>query len=240
MKEEQRRLLADVRNALEYAIEQGIDGVGAPLDKVAPPVKAPTSDLSRLKDEEKQKRMAALEVRTKDCRLCGLAAGRTQVVFAAGDPTSPLVFVGEGPGEEEDKQGFPFVGRAGKLLTKMIESIGQTRESVFICNVVKCRPPSNRNPEPEEADACWPYLREQIEIVQPRLIVGLESVAVKRLLNRDIPIGRIRGTPSRLSIGGWTTLFLPTYHPAYLLRSPGKKSEAMRDFFKIRSLIESG
>ncbi len=159
------------------------------------------------------------------CARCALAGGRTQLVFGVGNPRAELMFVGEGPGADEDRQGEPFVGRAGQLLTKMIEAMGFRREEVYIANVVKCRPPGNRNPEPDEMDACEPFLRRQIAAVSPKVIVALGKIAAQRLLADPTPISRLRGR--------WFELdgrrLMPTFHPAYLLRSPEEKKKAWED-----------
>jgi len=156
--------------------------------------------------------LAAEVAACKRCPLC--SAGRTQTVFGDGSPDADLMFIGEGPGAEEDAQGIPFVGRSGQLLTKMIEAMGLSREQVYIANVVKCRPPGNRAPSPEEADACWGYLQRQIEIIQPKVIVVLGNAATKALLDTRIGITKLRGQWQEL----WGIPVMPTFHPAYLLR----------------------
>lgn len=161
-----------------------------------------------------------------DCRRCRLCEGRTQVVFGVGNPQARLMFVGEGPGRDEDVQGEPFVGRAGQLLTEMIEKgMGLRRADVYIANVVKCRPPENRNPEPDEIAACSPFLRRQVSLVKPEVVVGLGKFAVQTLLGVETPIGRLRGR--------WHEYegipLMPTFHPAYLLRSPHEKRAAWAD-----------
>lgn len=170
---------------------------------------------------------ALLAVREElgECTRCKLAPGRTKLVFGVGDPRAELMFVGEGPGADEDAQGEPFVGRAGQLLTKMIEAMGYRRSDVYIANVVKCRPPGNRNPEPDEMDACEPFLKAQIRAVGPKAIVALGKVAAQTLLRDPTPISRLRGR--------WATYegtrLMPTFHPAYLLRSPEEKKKAWED-----------
>ena len=160
-----------------------------------------------------------------DCRRCGLAEGRTHIVFGDGDPAARLVFVGEGPGYDEDRQGKPFVGAAGRMLTNIIQAMGLTRDQVYICNIVKCRPPKNRNPEPGEISACRPFLRRQIEAIEPEFICALGSVAAKALLQTDQAISRLRGRFH--DVGG--VRVMPTYHPAYLLRNPDKKRAVWED-----------
>jgi uracil-DNA glycosylase family 4 len=161
-----------------------------------------------------------------DCRRCKLCEKRTNVVFGVGSPTARLMFVGEGPGEDEDKKGEPFVGRAGQLLTDMIQKgMGLRRQDVYIANVVKCRPPGNRNPEPDEIAACSPFLLRQVALIQPEAIVALGKFAAQALLKTDAPIGKLRGR--------WHAFegipLMPTFHPAYLLRSPDQKKLAWED-----------
>jgi uracil-DNA glycosylase family 4 len=165
------------------------------------------------------------------CKLC--TQGRKQVVFGVGNPTAELMFVGEAPGSDEDEQGVPFVGRAGQLLTKIIEAIEMRREDVYIANVIKCRPPGNRNPEPDEVLTCEPFLFQQIDIVQPKVVVALGKFAAQSLLRTDTPITKLRGQvhPFRGAV------LVPTFHPAYLLRSPDKKRETWEDMKLVRSLL---
>ena len=165
-----------------------------------------------------------------DCRRCKLSSGRTHLVFGVGNPNAELMFVGEGPGRDEDIQGEPFVGRAGQLLTDIItKGMGLRRDDVYIANVVKCRPPDNRNPEPDEVSSCEPFLKKQIELVKPKIIVGLGKFAVQTLLQSKIPITRVRGQ--------WHTYqgikLMPTLHPAYLLRNPADKKLVWEDIKKV-------
>jgi len=160
-----------------------------------------------------------------DCQRCGLCRLRKHIVFGAGDPKARLVFVGEGPGRDEDLQGEPFVGAAGELLTRIIQAIQLSRDTVYICNIVKCRPPGNRNPLPEEVDACLPFLRRQLDAIRPDFIVALGKVAAQTLLGTDQAISRLRG---RFHDYHGMRL-LPTYHPAYLLRNPEKKRDVWED-----------
>lgn len=160
-----------------------------------------------------------------ECARCKLAGGRTHLVFGVGNPRAELMFVGEGPGADEDQQGEPFVGKAGQLLTKMIEAMGFRREDVYIANVVKCRPPGNRNPEPDEIAACEPFLRAQIAAISPKVIVALGKFAAQTLMRDPTPITKLRGRWS--SYGG--VKLMPTFHPAYLLRSPEEKKRAWED-----------
>lgn len=160
-----------------------------------------------------------------DCKRCALHKGRNKLVFADGDPNARLMFVGEGPGADEDAQGLPFVGRAGQLLNNMISAMGLKREEVYICNVVKCRPPGNRTPEPEEANTCSPFLFKQIDVVRPQVIVALGATAATYLLGHRQPLAGLRG---RVHAFRGTQLIV-TYHPAFLLRDPRQKKEAWAD-----------
>lgn len=159
------------------------------------------------------------------CTRCELAETRTNTVFGVGNPNADWLIIGEAPGAEEDRRGEPFVGRAGKLLDEMLRAIGQSRDSVFIANILKCRPPNNRDPKPAETAACREYLERQIEIVQPRIILAVGKIAAQNLLGSDEPVGRMRGRPHEL--GGIPLVV--TYHPAYLLRSPSQKQKSWND-----------
>ena len=168
-----------------------------------------------------------------DCTRCKLHSGRTHIVFGDGNPKADLVFVGEGPGHDEDVQGLPFVGRAGKLLNQMIEAMGLRRQDVYICNVVKCRPPENRTPERDEIATCSPFLLRQLAVIQPKVIVCLGSVAAQSLLSTNKGISHYRGQwfefrGSRL---------IATYHPAYLLRNPNAKGEVWNDLKKVMVVL---
>ena len=169
-----------------------------------------------------------------DCKRCKLAPLRTHLVFGVGDPHAELMFIGEGPGAEEDARGEPFVGRAGQLLTDIIErGMGMSRANVYICNVIKCRPPDNRNPEPDEVAACEPFLMRQIDLVRPRVIVGLGTFAVQALLKVKTPISKLRGV--------WQNYrgikMMPTFHPAYLLRNPGDKRLVWADIQEVMRAV---
>ncbi|MGE3507875.1 MAG: uracil-DNA glycosylase [Vicinamibacterales bacterium] len=183
---------------------------------------------------------ALLAVQTEigpDCARCKLhALGRTQVVFGVGSPDARLMFVGEAPGADEDLQGVPFVGRAGQLLTKIIEAIGLTRDNVYIANVIKCRPPQNRNPEPDEVERCEPYLFRQIDVVQPDVIVALGKFAAQALLRTLDPISRLRGRV--FDYRG--AKLIPTFHPAYLLRNPSSKRDVWEDMKLVKRLLAEG
>ncbi len=181
--------------------------------------------------------LLALQTRiTPLCTRCKLATqGRSQTVFGVGHPQARLMFVGEAPGEDEDKKGEPFVGRAGQLLTKIIEAIGMTREQVYIANIIKCRPPGNRNPEPDEVATCEPFLFEQLAIVQPRVVVALGKFAAHSLLRTTEPITKLRGR-----VFAWRgASLIPTFHPAYLLRNPPAKREVWEDMKKVRELLQA-
>lgn len=169
-----------------------------------------------------------------DCTRCKLhALGRRQVVFGVGNPNADLMFVGEAPGADEDEQGEPFVGRAGQLLTRIIEAIGLRREDVYIANIIKCRPPENRNPEPDEVARCEPFLFRQVDAIRPRVIVALGKFAAQSLLRTTEPITRLRGR--EFTCRGAT--LIPTFHPAYLLRYPNAKREVWEDMKKVRALL---
>jgi len=169
--------------------------------------------------------LRAIRADLGECTRCKLHGGRTHLVFGVGDPAAQLMFVGEGPGADEDQKGEPFVGRAGQLLTKMIEAMGFARSDVYIANVVKCRPPGNRDPEPDEIDACEPFLKSQIAAIRPRVIVALGRFAVQTLLHDATPISRLRGRWREYE----GVKLMPTFHPAYLLRSPAEKKPAWED-----------
>jgi len=191
-----------------------------------PPVEPSALAAHRLVGERPgAERLAAVRVELGDCQRCKLAAGRKNLVFGVGNPSAQLVFVGEGPGADEDEQGEPFVGKAGQLLNKMIEAMGYRREEVYICNVVKCRPPGNRNPEPDEIAACEPFLKQQLAAIGPRMIVTLGKFAAQCLLRDETPITRLRG---RFRTYEGIPL-MPTFHPAYLLRDPSRKKETWED-----------
>jgi len=171
-----------------------------------------------------------------DCRRCPLGGLRHRLVFGEGNPCAELVFVGEAPGADEDAQGRPFVGRAGQLLTKIIAAMGLKREDVYICNILKCRPPGNRNPLPDEIAACEPFLIRQIEAIRPRVICALGSFAAHTLLKSEAPISVLRGRFHRYQ----GIPLMPTYHPAYLLRNPGAKKQVWEDVQTIMKLLREG
>jgi len=172
------------------------------------------------------------------CELCPLAETRNTVVFGAGNADADLMFVGEAPGAEEDRQGLPFVGRAGSFLTELLEGIGLKREDVFIANVLKCRPPGNRDPQPEEIDSCRPYLERQVELIQPRIIGTLGNFATKLLTGNPTGITRVRGTAQEHVIGGRPVYLLPLFHPAAGLRTPAVADQLRQDFEAISDLLD--
>ncbi len=206
-----------------------------PVAVAAPAVVAPSVP-SPLPDASVRKTLDEVRIDLGDCKRCGLCQTRKQIVFGVGNPRAELVFVGEGPGADEDAQGIPFVGKAGQLLTKMIEAMGFLRDEVYICNVVKCRPPGNRNPEPEEITACEPFLQAQLRAIQPKVIVALGKFAAQTLLRDGTPISRLRGT--------WREYcgiqLMPTFHPAYLLRSPEEKKHAWADLKQVMQRFGRG
>lgn len=202
--------------------------------RAATPVVTPilsASGVSLFTDAEKIKDDSLLKIREDigDCTRCKLHKGRNKIVFGDGNPKAKLVFVGEAPGADEDKQGIPFVGRAGKLLTQMIEAMGLQRQDVYICNVVKCRPPDNRKPEDDEVSTCSPYLLRQLDVIEPKVLVCLGAVAAQTLLETTRGISQFRGE--------WMEWrghkLLATYHPAYLLRNPAAKADVWKDLQKV-------
>ena len=179
---------------------------------------------------QRVKSLEELRAEIGDCRRCKLCAGRTHIVFGVGNPHARLMFVGEGPGRDEDLRGEPFVGRAGQLLNDIItKGMGLKREDVYIANVVKCRPPDNRNPEPDEVAACEPFLKKQIDLVRPAVIVGLGKFAVQTLMQSKVPITKLRGTWHHYH----GIKLMPTFHPAYLLRNPADKKLVWEDIKKV-------
>lgn len=177
--------------------------------------------------------LGELTAEAQSCRRCRLSEGRRTVVVGAGDPRARLMFIGEGPGAEEDRRGLPFVGRAGELLSRIIKAMGLTRDEVYIANIVKCRPPGNRDPQPDEVAACRPYLEGQIDLIRPRVIVALGRVAAQSLLGNDLPLGRMRG--QWYAVRGIDTLV--TYHPAALLRNPSLKRPTWEDMQQVRDRL---
>jgi DNA polymerase len=177
--------------------------------------------------------LAELEALVTACEKCRLSKSRTQVVYGVGSPNADLMFIGEAPGRDEDIQGEPFVGRAGQLLTDIIKAMKLTRNDVYIANVIKCRPPENRNPEQDELDSCRPYIRRQVELIQPKVIVTLGRFALQSLTEKGYAISAVRG--QWLDFDGIKVM--PTYHPAYLLRNPAAKKEVWADMKKVMSAL---
>jgi DNA polymerase len=230
---------------LEFFEELGVDGIrrepewrgrsgvgtgsfrgpegSAPLqDALVPVFLSPDAALKAIRDD------------LGDCTRCKLhTLGRKQIVYGVGNPNADLMFVGEAPGADEDIQGEPFVGRAGQLLTKIIEAIGLRRADVYIANVIKCRPPGNRNPEPDEVEQCEPFLFRQIDTIKPKVIVALGKFAAQCLLHTTDPITRLRGREFKYR----DAILIPTYHPAYLLRTPSAKRDVWDDMKKVRSIL---
>ncbi|HEV7164776.1 MAG: uracil-DNA glycosylase family protein [Gammaproteobacteria bacterium] len=207
----------------------------------APPPAASVSVQLSVAPDERAAAIAAMDWTTlktavRECTACGLRAGCTQTVFGVGDESARWLVIGEAPGADEDKQGEPFVGRAGQLLNSMLMAIGLKREQVYIANVLKCRPPGNRDPKPEEAELCRPFLERQIALIQPSIILAVGRIAAQNLLHTDTTIGRLRGTVHRLG----SIPVVVTYHPAYLLRSPTEKRKSWTDLqLAVQTLKES-
>ncbi|RMH62034.1 MAG: uracil-DNA glycosylase [Calditrichaeota bacterium] len=213
----------------------------APAAQTAPAPQAPVSQKKKTPDVNDTFRvhgnhaeLKALYERIRDCTQCALSGNRKNFVFGMGNPRADILFIGEAPGKDEDIQGLPFVGRSGKLLDKMLFAIGLSRQDVYIANVLKCRPPGNRDPLPDEVALCEPYLKQQIDIIQPRLIVALGRIAAQSLLKTDAPLGKMRR--EKHTYNGIP--FIVTYHPSALLRSSGWKQYAWQDFKKILNFME--
>jgi DNA polymerase len=226
-KSETAQLLADVANTLSFMADRGCRGFDCDSKHLAmirqweaTPEKASV---------ERMETMADIRADLSNCRRCGLCEGRTQLVFGAGNENARLVFVGEGPGYEEDKTGVPFVGAAGQLLSKIIEAMHLTRDAIYIGNVIKCRPPGNRNPKPGEIEACKPFLERQLRVIGPDFICALGTFAAQTLLQTETPISKLRGE----FYDFMGIKVLPTYHPAYLLRNPEKKRAVWEDMKKL-------
>jgi DNA polymerase len=229
---------------LKFAQELGVSGASRDTTwrargqgaGVAAPVEHPkVADEHRVVfSTDPEAALAAVRADIGDCTRCKLhGLGRRQIVFGVGNPDADLMFVGEAPGADEDIQGIPFVGRAGQLLTKIIEAIGLKREEVYIANVIKCRPPQNRNPEPDEVDTCEPFLFQQVDIIKPKVIVALGTFAARALLRTLDPISRLRGRVYEYR----GAKLIPTFHPAYLLRNPASKRDVWEDMKVVRKLL---
>ena len=212
----------------------------APPAPAAAPVAAPRrptpviSPAGLAERPEAQLDWDSLRAMVAGCTRCSLCETRTQTVFGVGNPRARWMFIGEAPGADEDRQGEPFVGRAGQLLTSMLRALGFARDDVYIANVLKCRPPGNRDPRPEEAVQCRGYLERQIELVSPELIVAVGRIAAQNLLATDTALARLRGKVHALGSRGWPLVV--TYHPAYLLRSPGEKRKVWQDLLFAREV----
>jgi DNA polymerase len=234
---ERDELVADLRERARYYAT--LSDVGLPRAAAAG-VSAPVGEAtvsagsSEPGGSEAAGALKALREHIGDCQRCKLAPSRRNIVFGQGSANARLMFVGEAPGADEDEQGLAFVGKAGQLLTRIIESIGLKRDEVFIANVLKCRPPQNRNPEPDEISSCQPFLERQIAAIRPKVIVGLGKFGGQWLLKTAEPISRIRGR-----IGDYDGIkVIPTYHPAYLLRNPGAKKDVWEDMKTVRDLLK--
>jgi uracil-DNA glycosylase family 4 len=196
--------------------------------------------VSPVRAEERRQQLVALFGEVKACERCPLYETRTKAVFGAGDANADLMFVGEAPGAEEDRQGLPFVGRAGQLLNQMLEEIGLSREEVFIANVLKSRPPGNRDPQPMEIEACRPYLFEQVRLIEPTVICTLGNFATKLLSGNPAGITKVHGAPQVHEIGGRTVFLLPLFHPAAALRTPAVKETLRQDLATLPDLLATG
>jgi len=216
-------VIGDLKSYLEYLKGMGITSL--PLSENIPE-KVIRSEILTLAEVRKE---------LGDCKRCKLHRTRKTIVFGEGNEKAGLMFIGEGPGYDEDVQGRPFVGKAGQLLTKIIESINLSREEVYIANIVKCRPPQNRNPEPDEIQSCNPFLMSQIRVIQPKIICALGTFSAQTLLKTDTKISALRGKLFDLE----GSKVIPTYHPAFLLRNPERKREVWEDMKKIAGLIRS-
>ncbi|MEW6355292.1 MAG: uracil-DNA glycosylase [Planctomycetota bacterium] len=222
-------LIRAVRNRVEMEMGFGMNDL--PLFEKAEKTGETRADAS---PSERAKALAQLEAELQACCKCGLGETRTNLVFGVGNPDADLMFIGEAPGHDEDMQGEPFVGRAGQLLTKIIEAIGMKREDVYIANILKCRPPNNRAPLPTEMVMCMPYLRKQIRLIQPKIIVALGGTAVQGLLKTTDGITKLRGTFTEFD----GIKLMPTFHPAYLLRNPGGKRQVWEDMKRVRDTLK--
>jgi uracil-DNA glycosylase len=188
--------------------------------------------------EQRRERLVELYREVSTCTKCALHAGRTKAVFGSGNADADLMFIGEAPGAEEDRQGLPFVGRAGQLLTQLLEGVAMKREDVFIANILKSRPPGNRDPLPDEIEACWPYLERQIQLIEPRVIATLGNFATKRITGNRAGITRVRGTPQVHELAGRTLFVLPLLHPAAALRTPSLLETLREDFGVLAALLD--
>jgi len=219
-----RETLAAARSQFEYLVDLGVENLNRRL-----PAENSGAQEGLAANAAGQESLDAIRLDLGNCQRCGLAASRTQLVYGVGNPNARLVLVGEAPGREEDLRGEPFVGEAGRLLDRILYAMGMQREAVYICNVLKCRPPNNRDPLPEEVATCEAFLNRQIAAIRPQVIVGLGRFAVHSLLKTRVPISQLRGE--------WQTYrgipLMPTYHPAYLLRNPEGKREVWEDMKSV-------
>ncbi len=236
MQDERRNAYLDAMGITRWRRRAVVSADADPRPSASPPAPVDTSGVPPA-PEAVEPAVAADDVSTLDwdalrqrvaaCTACPLHETRTHTVFGVGDPEADLMVIGEAPGADEDRQGEPFVGRAGQLLNEMLRAIGLRREQVFIANILKCRPPGNRDPRPEEVARCMPYLRRQIELIRPRLLLSVGRISAQNLLQTDTPVGRLRGRVHRFGETGIPLVV--TYHPAYLLRSPEQKAKAWDD-----------
>lgn len=227
---ELRETLAAARSQLEYLRDLGVERLNTPS------AAAEQNQAARVDVPAPSESLEAIREDLGDCQRCGLAASRTRLVYGIGNPDARLVLVGEAPGREEDLRGEPFVGEAGRLLDRILAAMGLKRGDVYICNVLKCRPPKNRDPLPEEVATCEPFLIRQIAAIRPQVIVGLGRFAVHSLLKTRVPISQLRGE--------WRDYhgipMMPTYHPAYLLRNPESKREVWEDMKAVLRVLNAG
>ncbi|MRR53004.1 MAG: uracil-DNA glycosylase [Deltaproteobacteria bacterium] len=233
-------LISSLKSYLVELRETGVDGLpyGYGVATVTPPsvvaeepAQLETNGISG--SVRGSETVAEIRLELGDCRRCQLGDTRTNLVFGVGNEKSEVVFVGEAPGRDEDLKGEPFVGEAGQLLTKIIQAMGLAREDVYICNVLKCRPPNNRNPQTEEIEACQPFLLRQLQAVSPKIIIALGTFAAQTLLQSRAPISQLRG-----QIHDYHGIpLMPTFHPAFLLRNPGKKREVWEDMKQVLKLL---
>jgi uracil-DNA glycosylase len=229
-----RGVRAGLANHLRLFAETGVEGVSRDPAWRRRPAEASAEAPEAAARGASTETLEVIREDLGECVRCKLhRLGRSQIVYGVGNPEAELMFIGEAPGHDEDVQGIPFVGRAGQLLTKIIEAIDLRREDVYIANVIKCRPPENRNPESDEVASCEPFLFRQVQAIKPRVIVALGTFAAQALLRSNDPISRLRG---RVFHYGDARL-IPTFHPAYLLRSPERKRDVWEDMKKVRALL---
>jgi len=224
-----RETLALARSQFEYLSDLGIESQATGLSG------ANRDPESARINADSRETLGVIRADLGDCQRCGLAASRTKLVYGVGNPNARLVLVGEAPGREEDLKGEPFVGEAGQLLDRILLAMGMQREEVYICNVLKCRPPNNRDPDPEEVATCEDFLIRQLAAIRPHVIVGLGRFAVHSLLKTEVPISRLRGEWQRYQ----DIPLMPTYHPAYLLRNPEGKRDVWEDMKEVLRLLNA-